>query len=296
MIIFRPGERTEGLDRVQHTARREVDEHLRVDVRVRERPCAALSVGRDKIRAARPLPERAAIGIVEVVCRRAAHAVDKILPAQAAARDQILTRQALAAVKIIAVDGAIRRAIIPRALHDKAEKAVVPVALPADRRADGRGFRVHHILLFLRKRAEAVGDLGVERGGHRRFRHELRHMIRIVHRAAGRVAEVALLCVKLFDELVAVGGRIIGQVILFAAGGEIQKKQRCKQDGKKFFHTISPLRSKGLLLCHYSGFSKKRNAFPAPPRPPIDRNAGRIYNVCTFDQQEFLCTIIHKPK
>ena len=63
-----------------------------------------------------------------------------------------------------------------------------------------------------------------------------------------------------------------------------------------FFIGSPPCISVFFLFCHYIVFSKKRNAFPAPPRPPIDRNTGRIYNVCTFDQQEFLCTIIHKPK
>ena len=92
---------------MQDVVLRQINAHLRVDIRVRERPCAPLGVGGDEVRAARPAHERAAIGPVKAVCRRAAHTVDKFRSAQAAAREQVLARQALAAKKIVAVNGTV---------------------------------------------------------------------------------------------------------------------------------------------------------------------------------------------
>ena len=113
------------------------------------------------------------------------------------------------------------------------------MALPADGRTRERGAGSHHILLLLCKRAEPVSDLGIHRGGDRRFRHELRHMVKIVHLVAGSIGVVALFAVKLGDERVIIGGcrRIL--VGLFAAGGKAQQQKRCKQRGNDSFHRFS---------------------------------------------------------
>ena len=229
LVTLRTGERADGNDHVQHTVV-QIEPHRRVDVLVRKRPCAPLGVGRDKIRAARAAAERVAIGFVKIVRRGTPCRRDKLLRGKTAARKQVLAHKALAAEEIIAVRLCRADIAVHLRAHREAEKAAVPIALPTDRRTDERGVRGHHVFLFLRKRAEAVGDLCVERGGDRRFRHKLRHMIAVGHRIALAVRILSFLAVKLLDQRIIIAGGLI-VLSFFAAGGKCQEQQRCKQRG-----------------------------------------------------------------
>ena len=57
----------------------EIEPHFRVDVLVRERPRAALGVGRDEVRAAHAAAERISVRLIKVVCRGAARRRNEVL-------------------------------------------------------------------------------------------------------------------------------------------------------------------------------------------------------------------------
>ena len=121
-----------------------------------------------------------------------------------------------------------------------------------------------------------IGDLVVQRGGDRRFRHDSWHMVAVCERVVLGVRVLALLAVKLGNERIVVAGRGVVR-LLFAAGGKVQQQKRREQRGGQFFHRLLFSDLKGLVFSAIiADFCKSATAFRARQRAPIDRIPTRL--------------------